>query len=103
VEQAIGWIAVIWVAFISVLFLLPQTTPVSDSNGIIWANVNYASIVVVGMMVLLTIWWLTSQRKVFKGAVFQGDEATLERIEAEVERESIYHEPGVTAPANRPQ
>jgi hypothetical protein len=76
---------------------------VTNENGIIWANVNYAPIVVIGLMVLLTIWWLTSQRKVFKGPVIQGDEAALERIEAEVEREGIYHEPGVAVPANRPR
>lgn len=96
-SKPVGWIAVVWVAFISILFLLPQTTPITNKNGIIWANFNYAPIVIVGVMVLLTIWWLTSQRKVFKGPIIQGDEAALERIEAEVEAESIYHEPGVTA------
>jgi amino acid transporter len=93
-SKLIGWVAVVWVAFISILFLLPQATPITDKNGIIWANVNYAPIVVIGLMVLLTIWWLASQRKVFKGPVSQGDEAALERIEAQVEAESIFHEPG---------
>jgi amino acid transporter len=98
-SKPVGWIAVVWVGFISILFLLPQTTPITNSNGIIWANFNYAPIVVVGVMVLLTIWWLTSQRKVFKGPIVQGDEAALEKIEAQVEAESIYHEPGVTVAA----
>ena len=100
-SKPIGWIAVIWVAFISVLFLLPQATPQSNKNGIIWANFNFAPIVVIGVMLLLTIWWLTSQRNVFKGPIVQGDEATLEKIEAEVEAESIYHEPGVAVPTSR--
>lgn len=103
-SKPVGWIAVVWVAFISILFLLPQTTPIRDKNGnIIWANVNYAPIVVIGVMLLLTIWWLTSQRKVFKGPIIQGDEGTLAQIEAEVERESVYHEPGVAAPARQVQ
>jgi amino acid transporter len=88
-SKLIGWIAVIWVAFISVLFLLPEIYPITRDNF------NYAPVVVLGATVLLTIWWLLSQRKVFKGPVAQGDEATLEKIEAEVERESIFHEPGV--------
>jgi amino acid transporter len=100
-SKLVGWIAVIWVAFISILFLLPQTTPITDKNGIIWANFNYAPIVVIGVMILLTIWWLVSQRKVFKGPIIQGDEQALEQIEAEIERESIYHEPGVVVTASR--
>ena len=64
-------------------------------------DVNYAPIVVIGFMILLTIWWLTSQRKVFKGPVIQGDESTLEQMEAKIESESIYHEPGVAVPSKR--
>jgi hypothetical protein len=86
---------VIWVAFISVLFLLPQLYPVTRDNF------NYAPVVVLGSLVLLTIWWLVSQRRVFKGPIIQGDEATLERMEEQIERESIYHEPGVAVPSKR--
>jgi amino acid transporter len=102
-SKPVGWVAVIWVVFISILFLLPQATPITDKNGIIWANVNYAPIVVIGVMLLLTIWWLTSQRKVFKGPIIQGDEVALEKIEAAVEAESIYHEPGVAVPTSARQ
>jgi amino acid transporter len=100
-SKPIGWIAVIWVAFISVLFLLPQFSDWRTNP----ADFNFAPVVVIGVMLLLTIWWLTSQRKVFKGPVIQGDEATLERIEAEVEAQSIYHEPGVavSTPASTQQ
>jgi uncharacterized membrane protein len=100
-SKLVGWVAVIWVVFISVLFLLPLTTPLSNKNGIVWANVNYAPIVVIGVMILLTIWWLVSQRNVFKGPIIQGDEATLEQLEAKIEAESIYHEPGVAVPSKR--
>jgi hypothetical protein len=56
---------------------------------------------VLGSLVLLTIWWLVSQRRVFKGPIIQGDEATLEQLEAKIEAESIYHEPGVVVPSKR--
>lgn len=88
-SKPIGWIAVLWVVFISVLFLTPETFPMTAQNF------NYAPIVIVGCMAILIIWWLVSQRKTFKGPVTQGDEAALEQIESEIERESIYHEPGV--------
>jgi amino acid transporter len=87
----IGWIAIVWVAFISVLFMLPT---ISDwrTNP---ADFNYTPVVVLGALILLTIWWFVSVRKWFKGPVVQGDEAALGRMEAQIERESIYHEPGV--------
>ena len=86
----IGWIAIVWVAFISILFMLPTLTPITRDTF------NYTPVVVLGSLILLTIWWLVSVRKWFKGPISQGDEAALERREAEIERESIYHEPGVT-------
>jgi amino acid transporter len=90
-SKPIGWIAVIWVAFIAVLFLTPETFPITASN------LNYAPVALGVCILLLVIWWFASQRNSFKGPIVQGDEATLEKIEAAVERESVYHEPGVTA------
>ena len=89
----IGWITVIWVAFISVLFMLPTLSDWRTNP----ADFNYTPVVVLGSLVLLTIWWLVSVRKWFKGPIVQGDEAQLEKIAAEVERESIFHEPGAAA------
>jgi amino acid transporter len=89
-SKPIGWIAVIWVAFISVLFLTPETFPITATN------LNYAPVALGACLLLLIIWWFVSQRNSFKGPVVQGDEATLEKIEAEVESESIYHEADVT-------
>lgn len=94
-SKLIGWIAVIWVAFISVLFLLPQTFPINATNF------NYAPVVVLGTMLLLTVWWLVSQRKVFKGPIIQGDEAALQQIESVIESESIYHEPGMVGTSSK--
>ncbi|HEX9038662.1 MAG TPA: amino acid permease [Ktedonobacterales bacterium] len=88
-SKPIGWIAVIWVLFISVLFLTPETFPITA------LNLNYAPVALGVCLVLLVIWWFASQRNSFKGPIVQGDEATLEKIEATVERESVYHEPGM--------
>jgi amino acid transporter len=71
----IGWIAVIWIAFISVLFMLPTATPITLNDF------NYTPVVVLGVIVLVTIWWLASARKWFKGPIVQGSEAELEAIE----------------------
>jgi amino acid transporter len=76
-SKPIGWIAVIWVLFISVLFMLPAANPITATTF------NYAPVAVLGTVLLITIWWLVSARKWFKGPVIQGDEQQLEAIEAE--------------------
>ncbi len=74
-SRPIGWIAVIWVALISVLFMLPAVTPITRDNF------NYAPVAVLGVFVLVTIWWLVSARHWFKGPIIQGSETELEAIE----------------------
>ena len=80
--KVIGWIAVVWIGFISVLFLMPITPHgIPFKNGFTWVAVNYAPIAVIGTFVLVGGWWLLSANKWFKGPVPQGSEADLERIE----------------------
>jgi amino acid transporter len=81
-SRPIGWIAVIWVAFISVLFMLPTINPASLAAGVSpLETFNYTPVVVLGVLVLVTIWWLVSARKWFKGPIVQGTEKELEAIE----------------------
>jgi amino acid transporter len=74
-SRPIGWIGVIWVVFISILFLLPTATPITVTDF------NYTLVIVPGLFVIITIWWLASARHWFKGPVIQGSEAELEAIE----------------------
>jgi amino acid transporter len=74
----IGWIAVIWVFFISILFMLPTASPITA------LNFNYTPVVVLGTTLIITIWWLLSARFWFKGPVIQGSEAELAAIERSV-------------------
>jgi amino acid transporter len=74
-SRPIGWIAVIWVIAISVLFMLPTATPITITNF------NYAPVAVVGLFVIITIWWVVSARHWFKGPIIQGSEVELEAIE----------------------
>ena len=68
-SKPIGWIAVIWVVCISVLFMLPTSTPITLQGF------NYTPVVVLGVFLLVTIWWLASARHWFKGPIVQGSEA----------------------------
>ncbi len=74
-SRPIGWIAVIWVAIISVLFMLPTSTPITLQGF------NYTPVVVLGVFLIVAIWWLVSARHWFKGPIVQGSETELEAIE----------------------
>ena len=74
----VGWVAVIWIAFITVLFCLPETTPIT------LATFNYAPIAVGAVLLFSGGWWVLSARKWFKGPHRQGDETTLEALEEEI-------------------
>ncbi|MEA5454746.1 amino acid permease [Sinomonas sp. JGH33] len=69
----VGWIAVVWVAFIVVLFVLPPVTPITVDTF------NYAPIAVVVVGLLATTLWFAKGRKHFMTA----EEASHLTIQAE--------------------
>jgi amino acid transporter len=82
----VGWVGIVWVAFIAVLFMLPEAA----FGSIGWNNFNYAPIAVGVVLLYSGGYWLLSARKWFKGPKPQGDENRLREIEAEfanIERE----------------
>jgi amino acid permease (GABA permease) len=82
----VGWAGIIWVAFIAVLFMLPEV----EFSTISWHNFNYAPIAVGVVLLFSGGYWLLSARKWFTGPKVQGDAEELSRIEGEfanIERE----------------
>ncbi|MER8158842.1 amino acid permease [Streptomyces sp. NPDC094472] len=55
-SKPVGWIAVVWVAVVTVLFCLPQSSPVTADS------MNYASIALAVVLLLATIWWFVARR-----------------------------------------
>ncbi|MET7620149.1 amino acid permease [Streptomyces sp. NPDC005408] len=55
-SRPIGWIAVVWVAVVTVLFCLPQSNPVTVDS------MNYASIALAAVLILATVWWFVARR-----------------------------------------
>jgi amino acid transporter len=55
-SRPIGIVAVVWVAFVTVLFCLPQSSPVTADT------MNYASVALAVVLVLATIWWFVARR-----------------------------------------
>ena len=78
VSAIVGWIAVIWVVFICIIFLLPQYTPITATNF------NYTPVAVLAVIGFAGIWWAVSARKWFKGPKIQGTAAELAEIERDL-------------------
>jgi hypothetical protein len=63
-------IAIVWVAICVVVFSLPITTAgVPWRTGFSFNSVNYAPLIVVGVMLAVTVWYAGWARKTFKGPV----------------------------------
>jgi amino acid transporter len=80
-------IAMVWVAFISIVFMLPTGPGGIPWNGAWdWNLANYAPVTIGLAFVLFGGWYLVSARKWFEGPVRMGTDEELERLEAEQER-----------------
>jgi amino acid transporter len=79
----ISWIAVVWIAFVCLLFLMPVSPAgIPGSPDFDWEVVNYAPLTVGGAVVLFGGWYLLSARRWFRGPVREGEtEEELKAIE----------------------
>ncbi len=75
----IGTVAVIWVCFITILFMLPQASPVTAETF------NYTPVAVLVVLGFAGIWWLVSARNWFNGPKVQGTAEELAAIERELD------------------
>ncbi|MFF5789254.1 amino acid permease [Streptomyces sp. NPDC012693] len=55
-SKPIGWTAVVWVAIVTVLFCLPQKSPVTVDS------MNYAVIALAVVLFLASVWWYVARR-----------------------------------------
>jgi amino acid transporter len=73
--KVINVIAMLWVLFICILFILPVTdTAVWWNGNFDYKTANYAPIVFLVVIVGVAIWWMLSARKWFKGPIRNVDE-----------------------------
>ena len=103
----VGWVAVVWVAFISVVLMLPEYKAdyTGDIIGWLTATGTWAGPSVAIFLVLGGLYYLLWGRHHYSGPIMMGSEDDMKRLESEVEKGSIYREPGVTerAPAAQPE
>jgi len=74
----VGTIAVIWVVFITVLFMLPTVSPIH------WGNFNYTVFAVAVVLGFAWIYWAVSAKNWFTGPRVQGTAEELAAIEHEL-------------------
>jgi amino acid permease (GABA permease) len=74
----IGWVAVIWVVVITILFMLPTVSPIH------WGNFNYTVVAVAVVLGFAWIYWLVSAKNWFTGPRVQGSAEELAAIEQEL-------------------
>jgi hypothetical protein len=81
-------IAILWVGFISIVFMLP-TSPggMPWRDGWDWNLANYAPVTILGCFILFGGWWVLSAKHWFKGPVRMGTEEELQQLEAAEEKD----------------
>jgi amino acid permease (GABA permease) len=77
--RPVGIVASAWVAFIFVLFMLPQAYPVTVESF------NYTPIAFLVVLGGAALWWFVSARKWFTGPKVQGSGAELAAVERELQ------------------
>jgi amino acid transporter len=78
----IDGIAIVWVALITVVFLLPPyKSSVPWEDGFSWEAANYAPVLMGGAIILFGGWYVLSAKKWFTGPVAMGSEEELEQLE----------------------
>ncbi|CAK7279282.1 amino acid permease [Streptomyces misionensis] len=55
-SRPVGWVAVLWVACVTVLFCLPQSSPVTVDT------MNYAAVALAAVLLLASVWWYVARR-----------------------------------------
>jgi amino acid permease (GABA permease) len=78
-SRPIGIIAVVWVVFITILFMLPTVSPVTAESF------NYTPVAVLVVLGFAGIWWLVSAKNWFTGPRVQGTEEELAEAERDIE------------------
>lgn len=70
--------AVVWVALSSVLFLLPESSPIT------WHSLNYAPIALGAVLLISALWWFVTARRTFYGPISYGTPEELAALESEL-------------------
>ncbi|KAI9004975.1 amino acid permease-domain-containing protein [Hyaloraphidium curvatum] len=77
---ASGWIAVIFVAFLFVIFMLPTEMPIASDLS----NFNFAPLVMAAFLIGVELFWLLWARTRYKGPLKTVSDEEIKQLEAEM-------------------
>ncbi|KIJ47259.1 hypothetical protein M422DRAFT_74835 [Sphaerobolus stellatus SS14] len=81
-DGLLGWsaniICVVWVSFVCVIFSFPNIVPVTAEN------MNYASVITIGVVALSLVWYFLGGRAHYKGPVSNLPDADKQKIQQDV-------------------
>jgi amino acid transporter len=85
--KLIDWIAILWVALVTILFVFPlYKGGLPWESDFSWELTNYTVIWFAAIGLVFGGWWVLSAKRWFKGPVRMGTDEELERYEEEFER-----------------
>jgi len=70
--------AIVWVVLSSILFLLPESSPIT------WHSLNYAPIALGVVLLVSAVWWFVTARRTFYGPISYGTPEELAALESEL-------------------
>jgi len=76
--KPVAAVAVIWVFLSSILFLLPESSPIT------WHSLNYAPIALGVVLLISAVWWFVTARRTFNGPISYGTPEELAALENEM-------------------
>jgi amino acid transporter len=86
--KLVDWIAILWVALVTILFVFPlYKAGLPWESDFSWELTNYTILWFIGIGIVFGGWWFVSAKNWFKGPVRMGTEEELERLEAKTEDE----------------
>jgi amino acid transporter len=84
-SKLVGWTAVVWVGFISLLFFAPLSNLWQWWNGDQVNSANFTGPLILLTFVAVGLWWVASAKNWFKGPKVQGTKEELMAIERELD------------------
>lgn len=93
-SKLVGWTSVVWVGFISILFFAPPFWPFwppgDKTDGFPHlSNFNFTAPIILGLFIVVAIWWMVSAKNWFTGPKVQGTPEELRAIEDALDRGDV--------------
>jgi amino acid permease (GABA permease) len=77
-SRPVATVAVVWISLSSVLFLLPQSSPITHKSF------NYAPVALAVVLLIATVWWFVTARRTYRGPISYGTPEELAAMERDL-------------------